>query len=274
MVDQQFEPEVRGAPGHCALDEKRKKERRCARPWHRFLDEKRRARILQRPVLRRRRHRRRARRFKPLIFMSPGDWKRSIDVIDASIVQQWFREVAKGRRLGVPSLDACHEIGLRLNDDWLGELGGGGPPKIHEFIDASGRKGARAYIKSLERTRLKIQSLRSPGSPPWRLDPSIMQAIADIDLLIRDVKATLVSSSMLGGTWHGYALWIANLAIDAWKKTGKAPRAPDPEGPLCQFVKLALGCLGYAASEEAISDALRGRRGRGRAKRQRSPLRK
>ena len=74
-------------------------------------------------------------------------------------------------------------------------------------------------------------------------------------------------------TWHDDARSIEQLAKQAWGTAGREPRSRGPNDPLCMFVTKALNTIrsrNRPNSEEkppkplkpeAVSEALRGRRG-------------
>jgi hypothetical protein len=49
----------------------------------------------------------------------------------------------------------------------------------------------------------------------------------------------------------------SDMAQEAWRKAGRAPRDPGINQPLCKFVASALGASGFATSHDAVSSPLR-----------------
>jgi hypothetical protein len=178
--------------------------------------------------------------------------------ISAAEVRSWFSRAA-GKRLSVPTTEACEPIAKSLNV----MLDLGGPPKAQRILGKAEKYG-RLFLKHLPDARKIMEGVR-PGRGRRE------EALIEMDRAAEHVQALLsiFDFPVPSWSWHQRARAVAELARTAWRSAGKEPNAKSPDAPLCLFVTQAMNEIGYGVSPEAVSEALRGRRGagsKGRAK--------
>jgi hypothetical protein len=169
--------------------------------------------------------------------------------VSAEQVQRWFSTA--GKRLSVPNIEACAPIARSLNV----MLDLGEPAPIQPTLGEAKRYG-QLFLKHLPDARTKIEYLS--------VDHPFRQAsIALLDQAEESVKGLLSNFefSVPKWSWHSRAREVALLAQTAWRTVRKEPKSRGADGPLCGFVTAAMNEIGYPFSQEAISEALRGRRG-------------
>jgi hypothetical protein len=190
------------------------------------------------------------RRGKGQTYIGEGTSKKQIS---AAEVEGWFREATAGsKRLSVPSAEACEPITKSLN--MMLDLGE--PPEMQPPVLGKAEKYGLLFLKHLPNAR-KIMEGVLPGRDGRE------EVLAKIDRATEHVQALLSTFDfpVTQWSWHQRACAVAQLTRTAWSTIGKAPKAKNPDDPLCRFVTSAMRAIGHAVSPEAVSEALRGRRG-------------
>jgi hypothetical protein len=212
-------------------------------------------------------------------------------VITAKTVQRCFREAAKGRRFPLPDIEECEVIAERVTEC------AGRVDQVLPGADVLGsaREPAKRLLNHLPKIRDNIRKeyldLQTLGLAPQ--DNRHLAGVIQVDQLSKLLSELL---GRYGGKprtykWHDLAGTISAYGTAGWrggfdpeifpanlpsklvgrwykrwlkqdsKRQHRAPMSTDAEGPLCRFVQLMLKELGFHRGIEAISAAIRGRRG-------------
>ncbi len=188
------------------------------------------------------------RRGKARTYIGEGTSEKRISPTE---VRDWFAGAVGGKRLTIPRAEACERIAKSLN----AMLDLGEPPQMQPVLGETKRYG-RQFLNHLTNARKIVERLR-PGLGDRE------KILTQMDHAKSHVQAVLNISDfpVLRWSWHQRARAVAELARKAWCTTGRSPSAKNPNDPLCLFVTSAMRAIGYRASPEAVSEALRGRRG-------------
>ena len=188
--------------------------------------------------------------------------------ITAQMVQDWFRDVNK-KRLPVPSLEICAVTAknlMRINalhENWTDPRPDLGKAREH----------ALNFLKHLPAARLSVENTKSAWESGVGFTPP------ECDLILADIQAAEAATRQLIAlrewpkhkkSWHVLAHHARAQMIQAWLsagvKTAKIPKAVNPDDVMCKIVTEALlgmdvKAMGKEVTPEAVSEALRGRRG-------------
>jgi len=175
-------------------------------------------------------------------------------------VRKWFKDAAVRHHLPVPDLRECETIAGNLN------LIAGWPPFLQRGpVLGQAEKHGRLFLRHLPEAREKISRVRldplvHPDSLPW-----FLRVLAEMDAARRHVEnlLSMLDWPVAKRSWHITARAIRGMAMTAWCGAGKMPRAVNSDDPVCGFVHAALEAMGTHKTPEAVSAALRGRRGGG-----------
>jgi hypothetical protein len=211
--------------------------------------------------------------------------------ISASEVRQWLSEADSANRLKVPALADCEGLAQKLT-----EMKSLGP--VHKVGPARHSKAREYLLIARKHLMLEREGESNKAQKYWRIAldhlakereahahqiagrhltnyhmalAGNMEAIEQIADPLNDANNTIEWINMLldlwgeypapKWDWHHRARWIADMAQEAWRNAGRTPEDAGPNQPLCKFVTTALTAIGSKLSNEAVSSALRERRG-------------
>jgi hypothetical protein len=209
--------------------------------------------------------------------LPPGSW----NLITATEVQEWFADAATGKQLTAPDLEQCNEVASHLN--FIIGRGDIEPIERNKELEETIKYG-RLFATKLASQREKFTKMLAEHGV--RRLPGPIEEL--VELMHRTEAGALEIIKIIDWpppkfSWHGDAENIAELAVGAWRTTGKAPKAIDANQPLCLFVTKSLNEINKRIAavenskpteihETAIRDALLGRR-RGAKTKKRGVLR-
>ncbi|CAN2533407.1 hypothetical+protein [Methylocapsa aurea] len=220
------------------------------------------------------------------IFKPGRTWfptRRSRVVIDQDISLQWFTAeevfawleesaISKSgkRRAPIPDREQCEKAAERLSF-----MLDRSPMQYQPPLD--GIEEIRAATKAL-RTKREWHEERLAGRVRTDLENEVCNALLAAEQANQKVLDLHDDIPTLRCTWHDEARMIADLAMRAWAAAGIAPTSNKEEGPLCEFVHLALNELfrrrasntkvkPERKSMRTIESALRGERGTSKKRR-------
>lgn len=192
-------------------------------------------------------------------------------------LQSCFRAVSEGdgrkRSYDVPDLEDCERAATNITEiaSWLAPTAEM-PLSVTRLL-----RNAESLPPQISKATADLArccgELPSPADELYRLAlghlASLNGALKGLQNVTRRARRVI--------TWHELADSIALRAEALWrgpplvtaydpkdedpKYSGQAPKSFDPGGPVVSFTVLVLGKLGVERSEEAVSAALRGRRG-------------
>ena len=172
-------------------------------------------------------------------------------------VQEIFRQVTP-KRFAVPSDDNCGMVAL-----YLMALRQNIKKKPQPKIFKSGKD----FKRDLEDERREVAGMLSLARAPG-IQPPSGKGSREQQALLERIDQTLANIDWMGprlGPQDSYREPIRQIAVcarQAWQEAndGQAPKAMNPNDPLCQFVVKALDAIGHPRSAETVSAVLRGKR--------------
>ncbi len=188
--------------------------------------------------------------------------------ITALNVQEWFKEFAS-KSSPLPGLEICAVTAknlMRINalhENWTDPRPDLGKAREH----------ALNFLKHLPAARLSVENTKSAWESGVGFTPP------ECDLILADIQAAEAATRQLIAlrewpkhkkSWHILAHHARAQMIQAWLsagvKTAKIPKAVNPDDVMCKIVTKALlgmdvKAMGKEVTPEAVSEALRGRRG-------------
>jgi hypothetical protein len=208
--------------------------------------------------------------------------------VQAAVIKHWFQDVWP-RRPQYPDERSCHQVALQINTivdrhnarSGRSAAGDAIRQRRHDHL-AAGRR-ARALMSALQRTMdnllIELNTLAAHGLEP--VDGALSYHIS----VTRQALAAVESFLALPDppTFQDHVdpiLWIADAVEDAWRDVPSGPKIPlghRPEAALTSFVSQATEAIGLVSSHgtafslDTISDHLRERQNRRRAKRHGAP---
>jgi hypothetical protein len=183
-------------------------------------------------------------------------------------VRHWFDEAAKGKRLPIPDIRECEQLADQLN---IFIDRGERPPIRWPQSAANTKKYGRLFLQHLS-TEKSTYEARIAGKKTSNLEFQVSKSMRLAEKYVQNLLK-FYEFPIQQWTWHDDARSIEQLTKQAWGTAGREPRSRGPNDPLCIFVTDALNAIRIRnlqhrkdtppkpLTPEAVSEALRGRRG-------------